>query len=94
MNFFFSTLSTRALGVHSTSYSMDIGGSFPVVKRPEREADHSYPTSDSIHPLPHTPSWRSAYLVRHRDNFTILFMYDLCNDGFSNADNTATIDRT
>jgi hypothetical protein len=24
----------------------------------------------SIHPLPHTPSWRSAYLVEHSDNFT------------------------
>jgi hypothetical protein len=24
----------------------------------------------SIQPLPHTPSWRSAYLVKHRDNFT------------------------
>jgi hypothetical protein len=26
----------------------------------------------SIHPLPHTPSWRSAYLVKHRDNFILL----------------------
>jgi hypothetical protein len=24
----------------------------------------------SIHPLPHTPSWRSAYLVKYRDNFS------------------------
>jgi hypothetical protein len=24
----------------------------------------------SIYPLPHTPSWRSAQLVKHRDNFT------------------------
>jgi hypothetical protein len=24
----------------------------------------------SIHPLSHTPSWHSAYLVKHRDNFT------------------------
>jgi hypothetical protein len=24
----------------------------------------------SIHPLPHTPSWRSVYLVKHRQNFT------------------------
>jgi hypothetical protein len=24
----------------------------------------------SIHPLPHTSSWRSASLVKHRDNFT------------------------
>jgi hypothetical protein len=26
----------------------------------------------SIHPLPHTPSWRSDLLVKHRDNFTII----------------------
>jgi hypothetical protein len=25
----------------------------------------------SIHPLPHTSSWRSARLVKHRDNFTL-----------------------
>jgi hypothetical protein len=55
---------------------MGTGGSFPGVKRPGREADHSPPTSTevkkmwSIHPLPHTPSWRSAQLVKHGDNFT------------------------
>jgi hypothetical protein len=27
----------------------------------------------SIHPLPHTSSWCSAYLVKHRDNF--IFTY-------------------
>jgi hypothetical protein len=26
----------------------------------------------SIHPLPHTPSWRLASLVKYRDNFTSL----------------------
>jgi hypothetical protein len=26
----------------------------------------------SINPLPHTPSWRSAYYVKHRDNFTFI----------------------
>jgi hypothetical protein len=26
----------------------------------------------SIHPLPHTPSWHSAELVKHRDNFTFV----------------------
>jgi hypothetical protein len=25
----------------------------------------------SVHPLPLTPSWRSAKLVKHRDNFTL-----------------------
>jgi hypothetical protein len=27
----------------------------------------------SIHPLLHTPSWRSAQLVKHRDNFNLPF---------------------
>jgi hypothetical protein len=27
----------------------------------------------SIHPLPYTPSWRIAYLVKYRDNFTFLW---------------------
>jgi hypothetical protein len=35
---------------------------FPIqwVKRPGLEADYSPPTSGSIHPLPHTPSWHSG----------------------------------
>jgi hypothetical protein len=32
----------------------------------------------SIHPLPHTPSWHSAELVKHRDNFTLLFTFIFC----------------
>jgi hypothetical protein len=32
-------------GVHPTSYPMGTGGSFPGVKRPGREADHSPPAS-------------------------------------------------
>jgi hypothetical protein len=38
----------------------------PGVKQPGREAAHSFPINaevkiyGSIHPLPHTPSWRSA----------------------------------
>jgi hypothetical protein len=28
----------------------------------------------SIHPLPHTSSWRSAKLINHRDNFTSFFI--------------------
>jgi hypothetical protein len=53
------------------------GALSPGVKRPGREVDHSPPTSaevkksGSIHPLPYTPSWSSAYLVKHRDNFTV-----------------------
>jgi hypothetical protein len=35
-------------GVHSTSYKMDTGGSFPGVKRQGLEADHSPPTSAEV----------------------------------------------
>jgi hypothetical protein len=35
-------------GVHLTSYKMGTGGSFPGVKRPESESDHSPPTSAEI----------------------------------------------
>jgi hypothetical protein len=31
----------------------------------------------SIHPLPHMLSWRSASLVKHRDNFTFTFKFVL-----------------
>jgi hypothetical protein len=34
----------------------------------------------SIHPLPHTPSWPSAWLVRHRDNFTSAHAISLLAD--------------
>jgi hypothetical protein len=42
------------------------GGSFPGVKRPRREADHSPPTDVEVNKMwiytsiPHPPSWRSA----------------------------------
>jgi hypothetical protein len=46
-------------GAHPVSYSMGTRGSFPGVKRPGREADHSPPfsaeeqrMSGAIHPLP------------------------------------------
>jgi hypothetical protein len=35
-------------GVHPTSYTMGTGSSFPGVKRPWREADHSPPTSAKV----------------------------------------------
>jgi hypothetical protein len=47
-------------------------GSVLEVKRPGSEAHHSPPTvlrsrkRGSIYPLPHTPSWRCAYVVKHR----------------------------
>jgi hypothetical protein len=33
---------------HPSSYSMGTGGSFPEVKRQEREADHSPPSSAEV----------------------------------------------
>jgi len=42
--FLFVTTSRPALGPHPPSYAMGTGCSFPGVKRPEREADHSPPS--------------------------------------------------
>jgi hypothetical protein len=54
-------------GARPSCCPVDTGGLCPVLKRQGREADHSPPTSaevkikrGSIHPLPHTSSWRSA----------------------------------
>jgi hypothetical protein len=35
-------------GAHPTSYSVGTRGSFPEVKRPKREADHSPPSSTEV----------------------------------------------
>jgi len=35
-------------GAHPSSYRMGTRGSFPVVKRPGREADHSLPSSAEV----------------------------------------------
>jgi hypothetical protein len=49
----------------------------PGVKRQWREADHSLSSSAEVRnggakpPLPHMSSWHGAYLIKHRDNFTI-----------------------
>jgi hypothetical protein len=68
-------------GVQPASYLMSTGESFPGVKRPEREADHSPPTSAEvkktwIHTFSHhTFSWRSAQLVKHGGNFTLPYIF-------------------
>jgi hypothetical protein len=77
---FSSLRRTDQLWGHPASYPMDT-----TEKRPRPEADHSAPTSKrsrkhgSIHPLPHTSSWRSA-LVKHRNNFnfTLYPYYECC----------------
>jgi hypothetical protein len=64
-------------GAHPASYPMGTEGSFPGVKRPGREADRS-PTSNAevknggaIPALPRTSSCSSAYVIKHKDNFTL-----------------------
>jgi hypothetical protein len=53
-------------GAHSASCPVGNGGSFPGVKRPGREADHSPPSSAEVKnggalpPLPHTLPWCDA----------------------------------
>jgi hypothetical protein len=54
---------------HATSYT--------GLKRPGREADYSPPGSAEvkkmwIYTFPNMPSWRSAQLLEHRDNFTLV----------------------
>jgi hypothetical protein len=74
---FFPTSSRPALGPTQPPIKWAPVVPSPSVKQQGREADHSPPTSaevkkcGSMHPLPHTPSWRSAYLVKHRDKFTL-----------------------
>jgi len=55
-------------------------GSFPRVKRPGRETDHSPPSSADVKDwvelyvyCPSTTSWRGAQFKKHRDNFTFSF---------------------
>jgi hypothetical protein len=55
---------------------MGTRGSFPGVKQPGRDADHSPPPSAEVKECvelylhsPNTPSWHGAQL-KHRDNFT------------------------
>jgi hypothetical protein len=54
-------------GAHPASYRMHTKGSFTGVKRQEREADHSPPSSAEVKECvelylhsPNTPSWRGA----------------------------------
>jgi hypothetical protein len=65
-NWLFSTSSRSALGPTQPPIQRIPGAISPGVKRPGREAEHSLHVVSrsrkrgSIHPLPHTPSWRSA----------------------------------
>jgi hypothetical protein len=75
-NFLFSKSSRSALRTTHPPILWVPGALSPRVKRPGREVDHSPPTSAEVMKMwiytatPHTPSWRSAQLVKHRDNFS------------------------
>jgi len=52
------------------------------VKRLGHEADHSPPSSTEVKECaklylhsPNTPSWRDAWVKKHRDNFTFTFYH-------------------
>jgi hypothetical protein len=64
------------MGLTQPPYPMGNRGSFPGVKRPGREADHSPPSSAEVKEWvelylhsTNKPSWRGAQL-KHRDKFT------------------------
>jgi hypothetical protein len=68
-NFYLHHRVENGSGAHPASYPMGTGGSFPGVKRPGREADHSPPFSAEVEEWvelylhsPNTPSWRGAQL--------------------------------
>jgi hypothetical protein len=75
-NFLFSTSSRPALGSTHPPSQWIPGVLSPEIKRSGREADHPPPTSAEVKKMwlytstPHTSSWRSAELVKHRENFT------------------------
>jgi hypothetical protein len=58
---------------------MDTGALSPGLKRPDCEAYHSHPFCAEVENIaaiatfPDTPSWRDAKLIKHRDNFTLLY---------------------
>jgi hypothetical protein len=62
---------------HLASYPMGTGALSLEIKQPGREADNSPSSSAEVKKTwiytstPHTPSWRSSELVKHRDSFTL-----------------------
>jgi hypothetical protein len=69
-------------GAHPASYPMGTRGSFPGVKRPGREADHSSPSSTEVKECmelsfhsPSTSSWRGAHLKKVQGQLYFTFYY-------------------
>jgi hypothetical protein len=65
-------------GFHPASYPMGTRGSFPGVKRPGREDDHSLPSSAEVKNAWAIPPLSQCVfmawcLVKHRDNFAFTF---------------------
>jgi hypothetical protein len=79
--FLFSTASKLILRFTQPPIQWVRGVLSPSIKRSESEADYSPPSSAevengwSIQPLPHMPSWHSAQLIKHRNNFTFFLAY-------------------
>jgi hypothetical protein len=57
-------------GAHPASYAMATGGSFPNVKRPRREADHSPPSTAGQEWWSNTSTPPYIFTAWQRDNFT------------------------
>jgi hypothetical protein len=58
---------------------LQYGSEFPSKGARERKKKKKY-----IH-SPHTPTWHSAELVKHRDNFNLLLFYRAVNETKFNA---------
>jgi hypothetical protein len=82
------TASRPALGPHKLRTKWKPGILSQWMKWPEREADHSIPSSaevdngDTIISLPHTPSWLGAQLLKYSGNltFSAYFPMSVCSD--------------
>jgi hypothetical protein len=74
---YFLFSASRPTLVPTVSYTIGTEDSFRDVKRLGREPDHSPPPSAEVKKvraiplLPNTSSWHGAYVVKHRDNFTL-----------------------
>jgi hypothetical protein len=70
-NFLFSTSSILALGPTHPPKQWVPGTLSPEVKRPRREADHSFPTSAEVKKMwTYTSTPPYALVIIHRDKFT------------------------
>jgi hypothetical protein len=78
IDFLFSTVSRQALRPIPPPIYWVPRAISSELKRQEREADHSLPLNTEIKkigaitPLPHISSWHSSYVIKHRENFTLL----------------------